>query len=195
MLKPFRSALSITLACSGLATLVGGCGLERPIEPQPLESVIDAWRQSVLAENSTRLQGEPLQVPTAELSGDFGRLDWPESIAAEANGTQGNEMIAVDLLAGGGQGRWGMAILGIYLPAFDDLEPGRRVRISGSDATLIGCTGEQLFMWDIDTSADVTTVDVEVDVADPTLAHLEFTGEFSDGSTLSGRFTIEHPAR
>lgn len=173
-----------------LAGLVG-CGLERPIEPQPMESVIQQWRQEVLAETSTRLVGTTLEVPSAQIAGDFGRLTWTESQAAEATATQGEGMVAIELLAGGGDSRWGMAILGIFLPAFDDLRPGEKTLVPASEASLIGCSGMRLLDWDIDEAAEATTIEMELDVADPTLAHLTFVGEFANGSTLSGRFTIE----
>lgn len=170
-----------------------GCGLERPIAPQPLVSVIDDWRQAVLAEESQFLTGTTLEVASAEVAGDFGRLRWTEALAAEGSGTRGESMISVDLLAGGGEGRWGMTILGIYLPAFDDLEPGVTKRIPPFEASLIGCTGERIFDWDIDQSAESTTIYAELDPADEGLVNLTFEGEFDDGSTLNGRVTIERP--
>jgi len=178
----------------GIVSSLAACGLERPIAPQPLVSVIDEWRQSMLAENSQWLSGKTLEVPTAEVSGDFGKLRWDDPMSAEANAVEGDTMISVDLLAGGGDGRWGMTILGIYLPAFDDLQPGVTKRVAPFEASVIGCTGVRLNDWDIDQSADVTTIDAELDRDDPDLVHLTFTGDFADGTTLSGRFTIERPA-
>lgn len=181
------------LLMSLLAAPLVACGLDRPIEPQPLVSVLDQWRAQVLAENASRIDGEPLDVVGGEFSGDFGRLGWDSPLMAETQGVQSKDLVVVELLAGGGESRWGMAIVGLYLPPLEELEPGVRTTIEPSDATVIGCSGVRLFDWDIDTAAEITTVEVVVDPADPTLEHYEFEGLFANGTTLEGSFSVQRP--
>lgn len=181
------------LLMSLLVAPLVACGLDRPIEPQPLVSVLDQWRAQVLAENASRIDGEPLDVVSGEFSGDFGRLGWDSPLMAETQGMQSKDLVVVELLAGGGESRWGMAIVGLYLPPLEELEPGVRTIIEPSDATVIGCSGVRLFDWDIDTAAEITTVEVEVDAADPTLEHYEFEGLFANGTILEGRFSVQRP--
>jgi hypothetical protein len=184
-----------SLVLSSLIIPLAACGLDRPIEPQPLVSVLDQWRAQVLEENAgSTLNGTPIEVENAEFHGDFGELAWNSAVMAEASGTESDEMIAVELLAGGGSQRWGMAIVGLYLPPVDSVVPGTRTRIGASEAIVIGCSGERLFFWDYDTSADISTVDVTVDESDPLLEHYTFSGEFEDGTTLSGRFDVRRNA-
>jgi hypothetical protein len=180
-----------SFAAPVLMTGLVACGLERPIEQQPLVSVVDEWRESVLATNVNMFEGEPVEVPDAEVQGDFGKLSWNEAVATEASGSQSNDMLVVEMLGGGQQqSRWGMTIVGIYRPSLDGLEPGVRTRLTSETATIIGCTGTRLYDWEFDDSAWVTDIAVEIDIEDSTLVHYDFNGEFLDGSTLAGKFTV-----
>lgn len=170
------------------------CGLERPIEPQPLESVVDEWRMTVLERSGpTLVDGQPVEVLDAEVAGDYGELAWVSPQIAEASGSQSTEMITVQLLAGGRNERWGMAVVGLFLPALDELEPGVPVRVDSADGLVIGCTGLALGAWEHDDSAEINRIEVELDAADPSLVHYAFEGRFWDGSELNGRFTVERP--
>src|SRR5690606_27693140 len=84
-IRPRGHAMSAPrmLLISLLAAPLVACGLDRPIEPQPLVSVLDQWRAQVLAENASRIDGEPLDVVGGEFSGDFGRLGWDSPLMAE----------------------------------------------------------------------------------------------------------------
>ncbi len=180
----------ISFAAPVFMTSLVACGLERPVEQQPLVSVVDEWRQSVLATNVNMFSGEPVEVPEATVQGDFGELSWNQAVSAEASGSQDDEMLVVEMLGGGSQSRWGMAIVGIHRPSLEGLEPGVRTRVTSEFATIIGCTGTRLYEWDYDDSAWITDIAVEIDADDPTLVHYDFDGEFSDGTTLAGEFTI-----
>lgn len=181
----------ISFTAPVLMTGLVACGLERPVEQQPLVSVVDEWRQSVLETNVNMFAGEPIEVPDAEVQGDFGELGWNQAVAVEASGSQDDDMLVVEMLGGGqNRTRWGMTIVGIYRPSLDGLEPGVRTRVTSESATIIGCTGTRLYDWDIDESAWVTDIAVEIDVDDPSLVHYDFNGEFMDGTTLAGEFTV-----
>lgn len=174
---------------------LAACGLERPIEQQPLESVVDEWRMTVLERSGpTLVDGQPVQVLEAEIAGDYGELTWVAPQPAEATGSQGPDMITVQLLAGGRDARWGMAVVGLFVPALDDLQPGVPVRIEDSDGLVIGCTGHALGNWEHDDSASINRIEVRVDAEDPSLVHYAFEGHFFDGTELSGRFTVERPS-
>lgn len=182
------------LSVLGVFLPLAACGLERPIEQQPLESVVDEWRMTVLERSGpTLVDGQPVEVLAAEVAGDYGELTWVSPQVAEASGAQNDEMITVQLLAGGRNDRWGMAVVGLFLPALDELRPGVPVRVDATDGLVIGCTGHALGVWEHDDSANINRIEVEVDAQDPSLVHYAFEGRFWDGSELNGRFTVERP--
>lgn len=189
MSKPLSRLFSV-LALAPFAA----CGLERPIEPQPLESVVDEWRLTVLVNSGpTLVDGVPVEVVAAEVAGDYGELTWAAPQVAEATGSQGTDMITVELLAGGRGDRWGMAVVGLMLPPLDELQPGVPVTVESSDGLVIGCTGLALGSWEHDDSATASRIEIELDPLDPTLVHYSFEGRFEDRTNLAGRFTVQRP--
>lgn len=182
-------------SCLFLSVPLVACGLERPIEQRPLVSVVDEWREQMLAANGvSTIEGEPIAVDEAELGGDFGELSWGGPLGAEATGVEDHEMVVVEVLAGGPQRRFGMAVLGFTRGSLDALVPGERARVSEAEATIIGCTGDDLFFWEFDEPAEVSTIEARVDPEDPTVTHVTFVGAFEDGTTLEGEFVIDRPA-
>lgn len=175
------------------------CGLDRPVEQEPLVSVVDEWRQEVLAQVTvSRIDvGDPVEVSAATLGGDLGDVSWDGRLDAEATGTMGDdlgeEMAEVSVLAGGGQQAWGMAILGFVMPPHATIVPGTWTEVQSSNANVVGCTGQVLFDWTTDESASATDMVATRDATDPALVHFEFRGEFVDGRVLEGAFSLRLP--
>ena len=191
-----------SLMSSSFSTLLvaslsfAACGLDRPVEQQPLVSVVEQWRQDVLESVTVGFlpTGDPVDVSAAGIGGDFGAIGWDGRLDAEGTGTVGDDMASVSLLAGGGQQPWGMAILGFVMPPRALLVPGVWTELDPGHANVVGCTGQVLFNWTSDESAWDTAVVATLDAKDPTLAHFEFQGDFADGSSLEGAFTMRLPA-
>ena len=175
---------TIRRAISGLVMTapLAACGLDRPIQELPNESVIGC-----------SLEGVPVEIGAAELSGDFGGIGMETPIAAASKGTLEGQEFTIEVLARGVDGRWGRAAIYMYEEVLYELSPGVPISLYPM-AWFVGYASADLSYWESYEWPQPSVVVATRDVEDPTLVHVEFEGVFADDTTMSGRFDLRSTA-